>query len=140
MAEDFLLNIKSTKHCKYNINYHIVWCSKYRHKVLEGQLADFLKELIETICNNYEYELLNIEIMPEHIHLFISVPPYIAPTDIVKTIKSITAIELFKNYSDLKTNKFWGSGLWSKGYYVGTAGNVTADTIQRYIDEQKNNL
>ena len=129
MAEDFLLNIKSTKHCKYNINYHIVWCSKYRHK-----------ELIETICNNYEYELLNIEIMPDHVHLFISVPPYIAPTDIVKTIKSITAIELFKNYSDLKTNKFRGSGLWSKGYYVGTAGTVTADTIHRYIDEQKNNL
>jgi putative transposase len=75
--------------------------------------------------------------MPDHVHLFISVPPYIAPTDIVKTIKSITAIELFKNYSDLKTNKFWGSGLWSKGYYVATAGNVTADTIQRYIDEQK---
>jgi len=133
------LNIKSTKHSKYNINYHLVWCSKYRHKVLEGQLADFLKELIEAICNNYEYELLNMEIMPDHIHLFISAPPYIAPADIVKTIKSITAIELFKNYSDLKTNKFWASGLWSKGYYVGTAGTVTADTIQRYIDEQKNN-
>jgi len=119
---------------------NIVWCSKYRHKVLDGPLADFLKELIETICNNYEYELLNIEIMPDYVHLFISVPPYIAPTDIVKTIKSITAIELFKNYSDLKINKFWGSDLWSKGYYIGTAGTVTADTIQRYMDEQKNNL
>lgn len=76
--------------------------------------------------------------MPDHIHLFVSAPPYIAPTEIVKTIKSISAVEVFKTFKDLKRKKFWGSGLWSKGYYVGTAGTVTDETIQKYIEEQKN--
>jgi len=75
--------------------------------------------------------------MPDHIHLFVSAPPYIAPTEIVKTLKSITANKVFRTFKNLKSKKFWGSGLWSKGYYVGTAGTVTAETIQRYIQEQK---
>lgn len=76
--------------------------------------------------------------MPDHVHLFVSAPPYIAPADIVKTIRSISAPEVFRTFKDLKSKEFWGSGLWSKGYYVGTAGTVTAETIQKYIEEQKN--
>lgn len=131
------MDTKSKSHCKYNINYHLVWCPKYRHKVLTGEIEAFLKSLIDSICQSYGYELLNSEVMPDHLHLFISVPPSIAPTDIVKTIKSITALKIFKQFPNLKSQKFWGSGLWSKGYYVGTAGTVTSETIQKYINEQK---
>ena len=77
--------------------------------------------------------------MPDHLHLFLSAKPYISPTEIVKTIKSITVMKIFKQFKDLKSKKFWGSGLWSKGYNVGTAGIVTYKTIQKYIDEQKLN-
>lgn len=131
------MDVKKTRHCKYNINYHLVWCPKYRHKILCGEIESFLKELILNVCDSYGYDLLNIEVMPDHLHLFVSAPPYIAPTEIVKTIKSITAIEIFKRFPDLKPKKFWGSGLWSKGYFVGTAGTVTSETIQKYIAEQK---
>jgi putative transposase len=131
------LEYRSTKHCKYNINYHLVWCPKYRHRVLTNDIDNFLKGSIQEICNNYDYELLNIEIMPDHLHLFVSAVPYVSPTEIVKTIKSITASKIFKQFPKLKSKKFWRSGLWSKGYFVGTAGTVTAETIQRYIDEQK---
>ena len=75
--------------------------------------------------------------MPDHIHLFLSAPPQIAPTEIVKTIKSISAIKIFRTFPKLKKQKFWGCGLWSDGYYVGTAGTVTAETIRKYIEEQK---
>ena len=131
------MDTKSTFHCRYNINYHLVWCPKYRHQVLTGEIEIFLKSLIDAICQDYGYELLNLEVMPDHLHLFVSAPPTIAPADIVKTIKSITAVKIFKQFPGLKVKKFWGSGLWSKGYYIGTAGTVTSETIQRYIAEQK---
>ena len=63
--------------------------------------------------------------MPDHIYLFISAPPTIAPTELVKILKSASANEMFKAFPSLKKNKFWGSGLWSKGYYIGTAGAVS---------------
>lgn len=129
--------IRSTKHCKYNINYHIVWCPKYRHQVLTGKIEEYLKRLIYNICKRYNYEILSIEVMPDHIHLFVSTKPYVSPTEIVKTLKSITAIWIFRKFPTLKKQKFWDSGLWSKGYYIGTAGTVTAETIQRYIENQK---
>lgn len=129
--------IQSTKHCKYNINYHIVWCPKYRHQVLTGEIEEYLKRLIDNICKYYKYEILSIEVMPDHIHLFISAKPYVGPTQIVKTLKSITAVWIFRKFPKLKHNRFWGSGLWSKGYYIGTAGTVTAETIRKYIENQK---
>ncbi|CAN2038995.1 transposase [Candidatus Magnetomoraceae bacterium gMMP-15] len=100
------MDIKSASHCKYNINYHLVWCSKYRHKILIDQIEVFLKQIIVQICSSYEYDLLNMEIMPDHIHLFVCAPPWISPTEIVKTIKSITALEIFKHFSELKSKKF----------------------------------
>jgi len=78
-----------------------------------------------------------MEVTPDHIHLFVSVKPYVSPTEMVKTIKSITTVWIFKKFPNLKKRKFWGSGLWSKGYYVGTAGAVSAETIQKYIKNQK---
>jgi len=131
------VKVKATSHSKYNINYHLVWCPKYRHQILTGLVEAYLKKLIYNICDHYKYEVLSMEIMPDHIHLFVSVKPYISPTEVVKTIKSITAVWIFKKFPNLKKRKFWGSGLWSKGYYVGTAGAVSAETIQKYIDNQK---
>ncbi len=67
-----------------------------------------------------------MEVMPDHIHVFVSVKPYVSPIEVVKTIKSITAVK----FSNLKKRRFWGAGLWSKGYYVGTAGAASAETIK----------
>ena len=76
--------------------------------------------------------------MPDHVHLLISAPPTVAPVDIVRKLKSISTNEIFKGFPRLKKSKFWGTGLWSRGYYVGTAGTVSSETIQRYIQNQKN--
>ncbi len=131
------MSIFATAHSKYNINYHLVWCPKYRHSVLKGKIEEYFKKLLENICKHYDYQILALEVMPDHVHLFVSIKPYVSPTDVVRTIKSITAIWIFKKFPWLKKQKFWGSGLWSKGYYVGTAGAVTADTIKTYIENQK---
>ena len=75
--------------------------------------------------------------MPDHIYLFISAPPTIAPTELVKILKSVSANEMFKAFPSLKKNKFLGSVLWSKGYYIGTAVAVSSEIIKKYIQDQK---
>ena len=126
---------KSLSHCKYLVQYHLVWCPKFRYNVLKGNVEEALKKILAEICTRYEYEILELEVMSEHIHIFISAKPTIAPTDIVRTLKSIAAIQLFKEFPALK--KFYSrcGSLWSKGYFVSTIGKVSAETIQRYIQE-----
>ena len=128
---------KTTSHSKYNINYHIVFCPKYRHNIFKDELEYELSKCFKVICHCYGYELIEQEIMADHVHLFISAPPTVAPVDIVRKLKSVSANEIFKGFPKLKQSKFWGSGLWSRGYYIGTAGTVSSETIQRYIQNQK---
>ena len=128
---------KSLSHCKYLVQYHLVWCPKFRFNVLKGNVEEALKRILAEICTKYEYEILELEVMPDHVHVFVSAKPTIAPTDIVRTLKSVTAIQLFKEFPALK--KFYSrcGSLWSKGYFVSTIGKVSAESIQRYIQEQK---
>ncbi|MDQ0287355.1 REP element-mobilizing transposase RayT [Desulfofundulus luciae] len=97
-------------------------------------MEDTLKWTVQEICDPYGYTLLRMEAMPDHLHIFLSAPPTAAPTDIVKKIKSITANRIFAAFPGIKKKYFWGSGLWSRGYYIGTAGNVGAETIRKYIE------
>jgi len=124
-------------HCVYNINYHIVFCPKYRHKIIKGKIEDTVKQVIQEICTIYGYNLIQMETMPDHLYIFLSVPPTVAPTEIVRKLKCITANRIFAAFPGLKKKYFWGSGLWSRGYYVGTAGNVSAETICKYIEDQE---
>lgn len=125
--------------CVYNINYHLVWCPKYRKSILDNpNVKEFLEDQIYTIAETKEFEVNDLQIMPDHIHLFISAPPFEAPTNIVKIFKGITALRLFKKYPELR-NEYWKGKLWSPSYYVGTAGKVTEETIRRYIREQERN-
>ena len=96
-----------------------------------------LKKILQNIADKYEYEIIQMEVMPDHIHLFVSVKPTIAPIDIVRTFKSITAIEIFKKYPKLKS--FYGrcGSLWSTGKFISTIGNASSKTIKKYIEEQK---
>lgn len=128
---------RTTGHSVYNLNYHIVLVTKYRNKVLTGGIERFVKEQVPIICARYEWDTLALEVMPEHVHLFVSAPPTIAPNTIAKTLKSILAVAVFREFPTLKRRRFWGSGLWSDGCYYGSAGAVSSEIIQRYIANQK---
>jgi len=122
--------MRSTRHSRYNINYHLVWIPKYRRPVLTAKVATDLKEILEEIAQSKGIEILGLEIMPDHIHLFISSPPQHAPSLLVNWFKGISA----RIY-----NHRWGAPYlrWTNSYFVGTAGTVTAETIKQYIEEQK---
>ena len=131
------MKLKKTKHSVYNLNYHIVLVTKYRHKVLKTIVEDYVKKRIPEIFKQYQWDLMEFEVMPDHIHLFVSAPPKIAPLTIASTLKSILTVDVFKEFEVLKQAKFWGSGLFSRGCYYGSAGTVSAATIEKYIREQK---
>ena len=126
--------MEKTSSCIYNINYHIVFCPKYRKSVLKGKIKEFLEECIETIADARGFKILEKEIMPDHVHLFISAPPQYSPTAIVKVLKGVTSLRLSKRFPEVK---LWKGRFWSSSYYIGTAGHVSAKTIERYIQEQK---
>ena len=127
----------SLNHCKYLVQYHLIWCPKFRFNVLKEDIEYSLKETLVSISHKYDFKIIEMEVMPDHLHLFVSAKPTVAPTDLIRTLKSISAIEIFKKHPDLKQFYRRCGSLWSKGYFVSTIGKVSAETIKRYIEEQK---
>ena len=128
---------KSTSHCKYLCQYHIIFCPKFRYSVLKGDIETSLKEILIGVANRYEYEIIQMEVMPDHIHIFVGAKPTVAPIDIIRIFKSITAIELFKKYPKLESFYSRSGSLWSAGKFISTIGSVSAETIKKYIADQK---
>ena len=127
-----MLNIVFDRNCVYQTAYHVVWCPKYRKPVLTGTIPAFVQNQIQEICLKHDYRLLSLEIQPDHIHLFISFSPALSIATVVKILKGSVARKLFLEFPELK-KQLWGGHVWSPSYYVGTAGNVSAETIRRYI-------
>ena len=128
-----MLNIVYNRNCVYQTAYHVVWCPKYRKSVLTGVVAATLRKVLEEICREHNWPILTLEIQPDHLHLFVSIPPATAVSDAVKRLKGTSARKLFHRHPELK-QQLWDGHLWSPSYYVGTAGNVNAETIRQYIE------
>jgi putative transposase len=128
---------KSSAHAKYLCQYHLIWCPKFRFGVLKTVVLDSLKTIFQDIASKYNYDIIEMEVMPDHVHLFIGSKPAIAPSDIVRTFKSISAIKIFEQFEALKNYYSRCGSLWSKGKFISTIGFVSAETIKKYIQEQK---
>ena len=127
----------SASHCKYLIQYHIIWCPKFRFAVLKGDVESKLKEILQQICEKYHYQIKALEVMPDHIHIFVDCPQTVAPCDIARTLKSISAIQMFRAFPSLKRFYARCGVLWSSGYFMSTVGHISESTVIRYIEEQK---
>lgn len=120
--------------CVFSLNYHVVWCPKYRRPVLTGMVEARLKELLAQKAETLGAEIAALEVMPDHVHLFVSASPTDAPQFLVNQFKGFTSRILRQEFPVLKSRL---PSLWSRSYYIGSAGHVSAETIQRYIAEQK---
>ena len=116
------------------ITYHFVWCPKYRRKVLTGSIETRLRALIQRRASDLHCEIVALEVMPDHVHLFLKAPPTLAPQHISNQMKGFTSHTLREEFPDLKSRL---PSLWSRSYYVGSAGAVSSATIQNYIEQQK---
>ena len=130
------MNVNKTRYSIYNLNYHIVWIPKYRRKLFTGQMELRLGEIIRESCIRNNISVLALEIMPDHIHLFVSAPPRWSPSEIVNIIKGYSSRKMRQEFLQLK--KMIKDELWTRTYFIGSAGTVTLETIRKYIAEQKN--
>jgi len=126
----------STPNAVYEINDHFVWSTKYRRPVLQPPVGARAKEVLARLAEEHGCEVLGLEVMPDHVHVFLSAPPAISPAVIARVLKGASARRLFAAFPHLK-RRLWGGHLWNPSHDVGTAGHVSAETIKRYIEEQK---
>ena len=111
--------MKSNNNSVSSLQYHIVWCTKYRHPILTGAVEVETKTILAQTCTEYGWTLKAIEVMPDHVHLFLEASPDDAPSSIARTLKSISAVHIFTAFPKLKERKFWGSGLWNQKSNIG---------------------
>ncbi|NJR62589.1 MAG: IS200/IS605 family transposase [Cyanobacteria bacterium CRU_2_1] len=116
------------------LNYHFVWCPKRRKKILVGEVAHRLQSIIFDLCQENDWRLIALEIMPDHVHLFLNANPTDAPSVIVKRIKGRSSHHLRQEFPDLKTKL---PTLWTPSYYVSSAGNISSEVVQKYIESQR---
>lgn len=115
------------------INYHFVWIPRRRRKVLGGKIAERLSQLIKEVCQTLECEIIAQEIMPDHVHLFLNCPTDISPDQLMFRIKGYSSRILRLEFPVLARMP----SMWTRSYFVSTAGNVSSETIKRYIENQK---
>lgn len=128
-------NYRTTSHSVYDLKYHVVWITKYRKKVLYGQVAERLRDLLREICKAKDVEITKGSISKDHVHLFISVPPYLSISKLMQSLKGKTSYKLLSEYKELSKH-FWGCHIWGRGYFAASSGNVTDEVIMEYIATQ----
>lgn len=130
------MKMKKGRGYVYALQYHIVWCVKYRKKLLSGQLDTRLKELLEMQSKTHEFEIVAMETDKDHIHMLIECSPQHFIPNIMKAMKGNTARFLFKEFPQLK-NELWGGHLWNPSYFVCTVSDQTEEQIKHYIETQQ---
>ena len=114
----------------------MVWIPKYRKIILEEKIAARLKKIFQEIAERYGFEIDTMEVMKDHVHLFLSAPPRYAPAEVVQIMKSISAKKVFKEFPEV-TEQLWGGELWNDGHFVRSTGEkVTTEVIRKYIKNQ----
>ena len=119
----------------FNISYHIIWCTKYRRKVLVNEVEDRLKTLLVEKAKEIGCEISIQEVMPDHVHIFIKTKPTLAPHYIVQQLKGYTSRILRKEFHKLKSRI---PTLWTRSYYCESIGHISEEAVKKYIEEQKN--
>ena len=123
-------------HVVYDIKYHIIWVTKYRYKVLGGNLSIRLRELIRQGCDARGMTIVQGNIGKDHVHMLLSYPPSLTVSKIVQYLKGRSSRLLQEEFPELK-KRYWGQHLWGRGYFCATVGSVTEETIRRYIENQE---
>ena len=131
------MELQRNRHHVYRLMYHFIWIPKYRHKVFVEPYRKAMKAIILKVGYDYDFDIQELEIPEDHIHMVIRGEPKLAPSQVMQVIKSISAREFFKLYPDIKRRYIWGGKLWTQSYFVETIGNANEETIRRYVQNQR---
>jgi putative transposase len=128
--------LQKLAHTVWECKYHVVWCPKYRFRILNGEVGKSLRAIIRQLCEWKQIEILAGNVQTEHIHLVISFPPKYSVAEVIGFLKGKSAIKLFDRHVDLK-KRYWGRHFWAKGYCVSTVG-LNEEQIKKYVIWQMN--
>ena len=120
-------------HTIFSLQLHIVWSTKYRYKVLQGEIALAARDLIRRICSENRAEILSGVVSADHIHLLLSIDPSISVSTLIKFLKGKTSHTLQMKFDSLR-KRYWGQHLWARGYFAVSVGNVTDEIIKNYLE------
>ena len=126
---------RRSSHTVYQMHLHFVWTTKYRKPVLHGDVALRVRDIVREICGAHDVDILKGHVRPDHVHLFVSVPPHVAPSRLMQAVKGKSSHHLMRDYRRLH-REFWGRHLWARGYFVCSSGNVTDEMVKEYIESQ----
>ena len=124
----------SLSHTKYNCTYHVVFIPKYRRKIMFGRIGKEIGQILSTICKIIGVELLRGGVCPDHVHMYISIPPKMSISTTMSKLKGKSALMIFDRHPEYRDK--YGRHFWARGYYVETIGQVNEETITKYIEEQ----
>ncbi len=143
LGEDFSLTIfvimqhyRKTSHRLYDIKYHLVWITKYRKKILKGELARRIRELIREVCKSNEVEIIKGHVSQDHVHLFVSSPPHLSVSKLMQQIKGKSSRKVMSEFKTI-SKMYWGRHFWARGYFVVSSGTITDEIIMEYIEKQE---
>jgi putative transposase len=122
-----------TSHTVFHHRYHIVWITKYRKRVLSGELRLRVRELIAQASDSLGVKIINGVLSADHVHIFAEIPPHISVSEFVKVAKGRSSRKIQQEFPKIR-QEYWGCHFWGRGYFSSTSGNVTDDVINAYID------
>ena len=121
------------KHAVFHHRYHIVWITKYRFKVLTGEMRLRIREIIRQVCAELGVTIVKGVLSADHVHMFVSIPPQIAVSDVVRRMKGRSSHKVQREFPALK-KRYWGRHFWGRGYFSTTTGAITDDMVLQYLE------
>ena len=128
--------IRSGRHCVFNMHVHLVFVTKYRKDVFTKPMLDAMEGMFKKVCLDFEAELTEFNGEDDHVHLLINYPPKVAVSNLVNSLKGVSSRHLRKDFPEIK-NKLWGGSLWSPSYFASSCGGAPLEIIKQYIEQQQ---
>ena len=128
-------DLQKLAHAVWQCKYHIIWCPKYRFRIIKGALQISVDETFRQLCDWKKLEVLEMNVQEDHVHIVISIPPKFSVSEVVGFLKGKCAIKIFDKHLELK-KRYWGRHFWAKGYCVSTVG-LDEDKIRKYVKWQR---
>ena len=130
------METRKGSHTAYSIEYHVVWTTKYRYKILVKHIAERLRVILRQTCEKREITIVRGSIGADHVHMLLSCPPTLSPSQIMQALKGRSSKMLQEEFEELR-KRYWGQHLWGRGYFCRTVGTVLEEDVKKYIEDQR---
>jgi putative transposase len=136
--ESMVMQYDKGKHCVFYHRYHVVWSTKYRFKILRGDIQRRVHEIIRRVCCENGVDIISGVVSTDHVHIFVSIPPKLSMSDFMRKVKGRSSFLIQREFPALK-KRYWGQRFWGRDYFSTTTGPITEDTVLQYLENHVQN-